>query len=1294
MILGSIFRRFAFVSGVGLALYLGGDDNTDLSEKTVLGSGQKVTEERPESMDSSIAEVGVSRTRTYSIDPDWLSEHAGYCTWVGHNIALRSIGEDWRNQQSTDFHYDPATYDDQQLFFYKNRESNHYFELYAEKFFFGSDFNAEHMRLELEQLIESKKGEILETRHWKIGNLDWEVTLATREFNHKPVCNVYYRTFCNGIAYRGIYWVQKRSVDNESFFAAARPMIERLELIDPYQITFGLFDPTLGAWKSERYGISVDDRNHCYLRYESPWDPREVAELCLLLPLPESGSVSFVGICPYALPPGIKVNPDAILSSLGRMTGRMFHQLPGIQRKVVEGAGFPTTQYTERSTNDPNAPGLSIYRVIRMTDSVLLIRLSMQKEEAGAEAAFDRFLSKMEIEDSVPLPPRNEGESLAQALFLNGLGLYYNDHGNPNKALELFSAANQLVPTHAVILGNLAMALGRGRYFDRIIALYENQKEHLAELPLLQHAYGFSLYQTGRSDEAIEIFDQMIDKGTLDLGGLTDDFNALMAIQRYEVLMNHLERAASLLPSENVIKWRSVALKAQGKLEEAEQNLWTLGERLDWDLEAGSIMVDILLTEQKRAEALAQVERMEEEIGPGPLKYLRGLCLFHLKQFYAAREALQEAVEMEPQNANARQFLTHVSNMLGETDTSLFSAEIPAVPLVEVVKRDLPPPDLSHFKDSGATGLRVGDAVVVKQGRPARRTRYASFQVYDQTALLDLKELTIPFNPLNEKLFVNRLDVYGADGALVASADPATFYLSDQDRNNIVDEKKELHIPIPGLVVGGRYELVVTRENHSAEVPLLFSEFTLGGYYPRQESFLQVTGDLDLVDWHANSEDMSFSRSDEFLLWKIEWPQNFEKRIFLPAYQRYMPTVWINHHEVESWKALGRTYCDEIRDHLNVNSDAIREIADSLNPVDESVAAKVAAVSNLLSQQFNYVALLFGTRARIPRKVDTILESKYGDCKDHSLLAYHLLRAMDVEVYPALIHTAHVFVEDMPSLDQFNHMLLYVPDLRPSRLYDPTDRHLRSGLPPRVLGDQPLLVLNPIEPFLYYGERTSKDSNLARIDRSVTLSPDGDILVDESILLDGNLAAFFRDQLESIPPREYAQAIQSMIQSMGQSLPLRKVEITGLHEIGQEVEVKYAYKLQGLFQADKEGLRGRLPVTWDKAFFQFTDEPAARGAPISIMHPVRVTSHTRLNFPDGFTPAGPLFDGAFVTHSIFGTVDRSRADIGEVASSFNFEFSAELDQGYFAGDTYAALRSYLDTLSEECAPLVAFRPPP
>ncbi|WP_416397125.1 DUF3857 domain-containing protein [Allohahella sp. A8] len=79
-----------------------------------------------------------------------------------------------------------------------------------------------------------------------------------------------------------------------------------------------------------------------------------------------------------------------------------------------------------------------------------------------------------------------------------------------------------------------------------------------------------------------------------------------------------------------------------------------------------------------------------------------------------------------------------------------------------------------------------------------------------------------------------------------------------------------------------------------------------------------------------------------------------------------------------------------------------------------------------VQNEIRYVSLSFGSNAFRPHRPDEVLEARYGDCKDKTLLLLHLLQAIGIEAQPALVSTTRgagiATIAPMP--DIFDHVIV------------------------------------------------------------------------------------------------------------------------------------------------------------------------------------------------------------------------------------------------------------------------------
>ncbi|MBI3259669.1 MAG: DUF3857 domain-containing protein, partial [Ignavibacteriae bacterium] len=99
-----------------------------------------------------------------------------------------------------------------------------------------------------------------------------------------------------------------------------------------------------------------------------------------------------------------------------------------------------------------------------------------------------------------------------------------------------------------------------------------------------------------------------------------------------------------------------------------------------------------------------------------------------------------------------------------------------------------------------------------------------------------------------------------------------------------------------------------------------------------------------------------------------------------------------------------------------------------------------------VQDEVRYFGLEKGIRSYVAHDPQLVLERRFGDCKDKTLLLHTLLQLMDISSTPALVHSTQGkrLAEVLPLPFAFNHMVLYIQIEKTPYWVDPTD-YLQGG---------------------------------------------------------------------------------------------------------------------------------------------------------------------------------------------------------------------------------------------------------
>ncbi|MBN2161313.1 MAG: DUF3857 domain-containing protein [Pontiellaceae bacterium] len=165
---------------------------------------------------------------------------------------------------------------------------------------------------------------------------------------------------------------------------------------------------------------------------------------------------------------------------------------------------------------------------------------------------------------------------------------------------------------------------------------------------------------------------------------------------------------------------------------------------------------------------------------------------------------------------------------------------------------------------------------------------------------------------------------------------------------------------------------------------------------------------------------------------------------------------------LRDWNEFGAWYAGCIRESSEVN-DAVRNVAKEWADGAEDEETIIRNLAFRVAHDIRYVSLEFGVGGLQPQPVATVLENRFGDCKDKANFLRVLLKEHGIESHVLLINTEHGGTVDKRCADynDFNHAILLVKKSDGSTLIcDPTVKYGWAGLLYPAIADRPALVVD------------------------------------------------------------------------------------------------------------------------------------------------------------------------------------------------------------------------------------------
>lgn len=234
-----------------------------------------------------------------------------------------------------------------------------------------------------------------------------------------------------------------------------------------------------------------------------------------------------------------------------------------------------------------------------------------------------------------------------------------------------------------------------------------------------------------------------------------------------------------------------------------------------------------------------------------------------------------------------------------------------------------------------------------------------------------------------------------------------------------------------------------------------------------------------------------------------------------------------------SYEAIGKAYWDRAADKVEV-TPRIQGLADELTQGLAGPRDQAEALYNWVARNIRYVAIAIGSGSVVPRAAGTVLDNRYGDCKDHVTLLQSLLAAKHIDSVGVLVGVDQRW--KLPEVPEFvfNHIITFIPSLN---LYaDSTSPFLRFGQLPEVyvgkmgLKSQPVAGTKQFEPITSQASEGHQTSSV-----TIEIHADGSANGTAEIHASGSSEMSLRRIFASLPPGQQESIARTQLAAVSES---------------------------------------------------------------------------------------------------------------------------------------------------------------
>jgi hypothetical protein len=279
-------------------------------------------------------------------------------------------------------------------------------------------------------------------------------------------------------------------------------------------------------------------------------------------------------------------------------------------------------------------------------------------------------------------------------------------------------------------------------------------------------------------------------------------------------------------------------------------------------------------------------------------------------------------------------------------------------------------------------------------------------------------------------------------------------------------------------------------------------------------------------------------------------------------------------------------------------------------------------------------------------------------------------------------------MEDLPSIDQFNHMIVGIRLMDGYYFVDATDKDIYPGKGiPYGLGGAKALVLHEEDPELVRIPDYPADSTKVMSTREIMVDNGTDAFVQETLEIDGYFSAYLRYLLRSVEEARRKEQVQDLMTGTGVKVALEDMRIENLSETDRPLRIIMAYRVKRVFQMMDDRIMGSLPDPWER-YFVASEYTERRMSPFRISFPIVMSSAVYVRHPENLTPLNLAgFSGQ--EHSKYvrwktGTETSSRGP----AILFTFQ----LHKGRYPASEYASFHEAMEGALKKLETNLVLRP--
>ncbi len=603
------------------------------------------------------------------------------------------------------------------------------------------------------------------------------------------------------------------------------------------------------------------------------------------------------------------------------------------------------------------------------------------------------------------------------------------------------------------------------------------------------------------------------------------------------------------------------------------------------------------------------------------IRLLIGITAFNLKQYREALRQVQIALQIEPSLREAQELSTQITTLLGGKSNHILRT--PLAPLKTTLHlRDAP----KRLKDSTlgpiirSYPLTLIDQNIVYSWAPNaawQKTRHQLFFIPDGRRLLQFSELNYELNPTSMRFYVNRFRLYDSLMRPLDDGKLRDFYVTGNHTTDMHPENLLVHLPIKAKAGPHFLEVMTTEASQVASPDFPYVRFEQQAVYPLVSTRFEILHPPANLLVSPRGECRLDSLPDRLILTMTKPVLPLDRSFFSTPPEF---STGFSASPFTTWRDIGKSYWATL-EAAGLSPDSlpfsVRERAAEITSARRDLDP-IKALFRYVRDSVRYDNYEFSLQAQIPVPSDQILQKGLADCKGHALLLVQMLKSLGYQANLFLVDLDHPGEPELPSLNQFNHMIVFIPAQKgQNALYlDPTDKFMAFRRSPLNLeGRIGLIVDRETSRLGTVPEIDIPQEHQAFVYHRLDVGKDGLADGTDSVVLNGKLASWFREHYHNWNQATRQQTLMSWMSENYPPFIERGFSLNFVDDPDQPLSLVFRYETRFALQKGDRDIEHYPKL--ELSFLRFPPPHLCR-QPVYFAHEVGIQSEWLYRLPKGY----------------------------------------------------------------------------